>query len=188
MRRGLWLAMLAWPLGCGHGAIVVVRHAEKGSGSGNVSLTPAGQRRARALVDVIRGPVRAVYATDWCRTIQTAEPVARAAGVPILVQPQSYPSAGHADCRPAIVSPLEMLPTELDTPEELAAHLRERGDEGVVLVVGHSSTVDDLVAGVGGGTVDELSEGTFDRLFLVTRSEGSDAGRLFVVRYGEPSP
>ncbi len=182
---GLLMLYLA---GCsrGYGVAVIVRHAEKQGGPGNVSLTEGGQRRARDLVDVIRGPITAVYATDFCRTIQTAEPVALAAGVPIHVQ--TAESGGHASCEPAIRAAVEMLPASVDSPRKLAAHVKQRANDGTILIVGHSNTVDELVTGVGGGAVQGLSEGKYDRLFLVTSRAGQDAGRLFVVRYGEPNP
>ncbi len=69
--------------------MIFVRHAEKALiPVGDPGLTEAGQRRAAELArqlvdaDVIAG-IDAIYSTDYRRTVETAQPIADALGLPI---------------------------------------------------------------------------------------------------------
>src|SRR5258707_9222528 len=62
-------------------AVFVVRHAEKQSESNEpgVPLSEAGRARAGRLAALLKGAgVTAIYSTDFVRTLETAEPLARA--------------------------------------------------------------------------------------------------------------
>src|SRR5690606_3339662 len=74
---------------------VVVRHAEKvDDGSRDPSLTDAGSARADALARMLRSrDVVAVYATDFRRTRNTAQPTAAVHDLSII----SYDSQAPAD-------------------------------------------------------------------------------------------
>src|SRR3546814_1202497 len=74
---------------------VVVRHAEKvDDGSRDPSLTDAGRARAHALAELLRSrDVVAVYATDFRRTRDTAEPTAAVHDLSII----SYDAAAPAE-------------------------------------------------------------------------------------------
>ncbi|WP_454831604.1 phosphoglycerate mutase family protein [Pseudoxanthomonas wuyuanensis] len=140
---------------------VVVRHGEKSSDDAeDPNLSPDGRTRAAELAGLLAdAPVVAVYATEYRRTQQTAEPAAAAHGLAVL----RYFSKGPAD--------------------EAAAQWRQRYTQGTVLIVGHSNTVPALVAALCGCEVPAMSEDEYDRLSTI----GFDAtGKptLEVRRYG----
>lgn len=142
--------------------VYIVRHAEKASGGSDPVLTAAGQARAQELARVLGAVgLDAVFATPFQRTQLTAAPVAAAQGLTTQIY--------DANDAAGVVATI------------LADH---RGGE--VLVVGHSNTVDDIAAALGVGGVSELSEGQFDRLFVVHRI--NRIGHLDELRYGVATP
>lgn len=104
--------------------IWVMRHLNTPAGERDPDLTPQGQRAAAALAARFgRDPPRAIYVTDYRRTRQTAAPLAARLGLtPIVYDPA-------------------------DTPGLVA---RVRAGPLPALIVGHSNTVPDIVAGLGG--------------------------------------
>ena len=104
--------------------IWVMRHLNTPAGERDPDLVPAGQRAATILAGWFRGDApRAIYVSDYRRTRQTAAPLAARLGLTPLV----YDPA--------------------DTPGLIA---RVRAGPGPVLIVGHSNTVPDIVAALGG--------------------------------------
>jgi phosphohistidine phosphatase SixA len=101
--------------------IIMVRHAEKDYGD-DPNLTEPGRERANLLRDMLKDTeLAAVYSTDFKRTMQTAEPVAKEKELDIRVySPQE----------------LSLLATQLVR--------RHRGE--TVLVVGHSNTTPALAS------------------------------------------
>src|SRR5688500_8983040 len=70
--------------------VILVRHAEKADGPGDVALTEAGVARAMRLADVLKGAgIHAVYSTPYKRTTDTATPVAKALGLEVVLTPAS---------------------------------------------------------------------------------------------------
>src|SRR4029453_9075189 len=66
--------------------IILVRHAEKNiePNNPNPNLSPAGQARAQELVRVLgNAGITAIYATQFVRTQQTAQPLATHLGLPV---------------------------------------------------------------------------------------------------------
>ncbi|RPE81172.1 SixA phosphatase family protein [Vulcaniibacterium tengchongense] len=124
---------------------VLVRHAEKArDGSDDPPLTEAGHARAARLARWLeRAPLRAVYATDYRRTRQTAAPAAQRHRLPVL---------GYDAKRP---------------PGEFAAELRRAHAGGTVLVVGHSNTVPALAAALCRCEVAPMSEAEYGRRLRV---------------------
>ena len=166
--------------------VLLVRHAEKGAAT-NANLTTEGLDRADELVAVAsEAGVSAVYATEWCRTAQTAQPLADALGLTIQVQQHSHPEAGLAACDPAVPAGLySLLPPENDTTAELADEILAANQGKVVLVVGHSNTVPELVDRFGGGSFDPVGFGeAFDRLFVVSLYRYFLGPQLIKARYG----
>ena len=125
--------------------VLVVRHAERANSSSTSPISdPEGRNRAKALAHVAReAGVSAIYATEYLRTQQTAQPLADQLGLPI--------------------------DTSFTDPSALAEGiLREhRGD--TVLVVGHSNTVGPIIEALGGDPIDPIGASEFDNLFLVIR-------------------
>jgi broad specificity phosphatase PhoE len=146
-------------------SFVVVRHAEKSvDDAEDPNLSPAGRTRAAALARELSGvPLAAIYATEYRRTQQTAQPTAAAQGQPV----SRYFSRGPAS--------------------ETVAQWRERHRHGTVLVVGHSNTVPDLVAALCHCQVAFMAEDEYDR-WSVVRFDASGQARLETRRYGAAHP
>lgn len=146
MIRLLLLALILQ--GCAPVSYYIVRHAEKApqaaGGSSDVPLSAEGAARAEALRDVLaKEGIKVVYTTPYQRTRATAAPVAKALNLTV----QTY------------------------TPGDTAfiANLKGR-KRGNVLIVGHSNTVDDLVAGLlGERKFNDLPDSQYGDLFIVRR-------------------
>ncbi len=142
--------------------IYVVRHAEKATPMGNntdVSLTPAGEERASALLDSLKNmKIRVVYSTNTIRTRSTAKPTADYFQLHI----QTYPNMPDSN----FISTLR--------------HLHKNA-----LVVGHSNTVDDIVNRVCGAKLiaGDLKDSDYDNLFVIVMKRKKAV--LLKRKYGE---
>lgn len=143
---------------------IVVRHAEKATDdSRDPSLTATGQARAIALQQRLQDtPLRAVYSSDFKRTRDTGLPSAQAQGLE-----------------------LKLYDARLPAPA-LAQQLKQENPSGVVLVVGHSNTVPDIVAALCACTPAAMDETEYDRYSSVRISADGKA-TLSVNSYGAPS-
>src|ERR1039457_5201569 len=150
---GLVLAglLLVLPAPCAE-TVILVRHAEKAAAPAeDPPLTVEGRQRAEALAAMLSASgVTSIYVTDYLRTQQTAEPLASL----LHLTPQ------HTDAQ--------------KTPDLVAA-IRAQKD-GVVLVVGHSNTVPEIIAALGVPTV-KIDDSEYDSLFVLTIS-GKDVSLL----------
>lgn len=136
--------------------VIVVRHAEKATDDPrDPSLSEAGQARAQALAKALEhAGLDAAYSTQYRRTRLTAEPAAKAAGIEVQVRPID---GGNAATYAA----------------DLARDLRALPAGSTALVVGHSNTVPDIVAAIGGQAVADMPETEYDRFtVLVLRDDG----------------
>lgn len=140
--------------------VVVVRHAEKRAmPSDDPPLSDAGRNRAKALAHVLADAgVTAIFATQFQRTHQTIEPTAQALGIP--------------------VTQVDATKIEMLVGQVLEEH---RGE--VVLVAGHSNTVPEIIAALGGGKIPPIDESAFDDLFIVTVPKNGSA-RILHLKYG----
>jgi phosphohistidine phosphatase SixA len=139
------LAIRMWPVT----TVIVIRHAEKATEPvDDPGLSEAGRARAQILAAMLEpldggpGPL-AIYVTDYRRSRETAAPLAERWGVAPVV----YDAAESAQV----------------VAGALAA---ERG--GVALIVGHSNTVPELVAAVGGPRLQDLAEDRYGDLLILT--------------------
>lgn len=148
--------------------VIVVRHAEKAAGQGDdPHLSDAGEARAAALArSLADAGITAVITSQWTRTAETAAPTAREAGVTPEVVPVKWDSIPR-------------------NAADIAAAVR-RHPGGVVLVVGHSNTVPDIVAALGAERPEEMCDSEYDRMEIVT-VDGAGEGRLIESRYGAPT-
>lgn len=163
MRQRVLLSLLfclAWatPLVAQRAPIVVyvVRHAERAEdGTNDPPISADGERRARLLASMLRDSgVTHIYTTDFLRTRATAAPIAQGAGlVPEVYDPGA--------------------------PAALAGRLRTT--PGRHLVVGHSNSVPDLVAALGGDPHGEIAQDEYDRLYVLTLA--SDAVTTVLLRF-----
>jgi phosphohistidine phosphatase SixA len=139
--------------------IFVVRHAERADGGAGVSptmsadpdLSEKGKARAQALALVLKdAKITAIYTTQYKRTMQTAEPLARA---------------------------LSVQPTPIDA-RDTAALIDQLKAGGNALVVGHSNTVGTILQQLGVAEAIELGDNDYDDLFVVVRGEKPTLIRL----------
>ena len=141
----------------GQQTIFLVRHAEKATEANepSVPLSEAGTARAARLAEMLRSAgVTAVYATDTVRARKTAEPTAKAAGLDVHIYSPKDPNG-----RPA--------------PQLLLDSLKKEEPHGVVLVVGHSNTVPEVLAALGYAATVEIPSTQFDDLFVVMPKPGA---------------
>ena len=140
--------------------VILVRHADKADGNGDVDLSAEGRARAEELARVLAdAAVTAVYVSDAKRTRQTAAPISKA---------------------------LNVNPIEMPAAADVATDIRDNHRGDTVLVVGHSNTVPDLIARL--GVTDPpgvIPPKQYDDLFVVTVTE--DAATVLRLRYGVPT-
>ncbi len=147
--------------------VIFVRHAEKtAEPADDPLLSLAGQQRAvelaRQLVDadVVAG-IDAVYATPYRRTVDTAQPLADALGLPIT----SYDAA--------------------DT-ETIMEQIVRKHKGKIVLVVGHSNTLPALIGNMGASKkVPVIDEYEYDNIYIVSIPWFGKT-KTIRLRYGEP--
>ena len=139
--------------------IVLVRHADKMSGQGDVALSPAGMKRRDALMEVLKNSsLSVIVRTNALRSKETTK---------------------------LIADKLKLVPVEIkrssteqnDMEQAVRANL-----PGVALVVGHSETLPGLIEALGGPNVEV---NTFDNLFVIVRARG--VTQFIRGRYGAAS-
>jgi broad specificity phosphatase PhoE len=143
--------------------VFIVRHADKKSSDEQSLLSAAGFKRAEDLRRVLSSvKLKAVYRTEFKRTLQTAAPTA----------------AEHA------LTPIEV---KSDDVKGLAKTLRALPGDEDVLVVGHSDTVPDLLNELGVSTRVAIGKGDYDNLFIVAPRGAGEPG-FHWLHYGDAPP
>ena len=139
-------------------AILVVRHAEKISGS-DERLSEAGLQRAARLAAMLKDAgVSAIYSTDTPRTRGTVQPLADALKLPVQIYDVG---SKKVDAKP------------------FALRLRQKHVDQVVLVVGHSNTVPDILKALGCEETVTIGPDEYDDLFVVIpRGKGASLVRM----------
>lgn len=140
--------------------VFVVRHAERadaGAGgspmmAGDPELSDSGKARAASLASALKDAgITAIFTTEYKRTQQTAEPLARALGIAVTAVP--------ARDIPGLVEKLQAA-------------------TGNALVVGHSNTVGEVIERLGVREPVKLTDSDYDNLFIVIRGEQPTLVRL----------
>jgi broad specificity phosphatase PhoE len=144
--------------------IFIVRHADKKSSDEQSLLSPAGLKRADDLRRVLSSvKLKAIFHTEFKRTLQTAEPTA----------------AEHK---------LAAIEVKSEDVQGLSKTLRALPPQDDVLVVGHSDTVPDLLNELGVSTRVAIGSGDYDNLFIVS-PRGSGEPSFHWLHYGDgPAP
>lgn len=145
--------------------VIFVRHGERGTTGDDPELTPAGRERALALVQAVRdAKVKAVIHTPRIRTRDTAMPVAQHFGLTPEVVPLS---AGQSHI------------------EAMAAAIKKHHGKTIV-VVGHSNTIMQYIAALGGPRRPDLCDHQYNGLYTLALIHGE----AFLVegQYGGPNP
>lgn len=154
LKRGIFFLVLFISLTASAQTYYIVRHAEKAAVDGNPNmsasnppLSDAGKARAEALRDLLKDKkITQIYSTDYIRTRTTAEPLSMALNVPIV----TYKTGAD----------IQSMEQNLDPAR-------------VVLIVGHSNTVDDLVnMFCKEQKLTDLPDTEYDNLFVVTIKNG----------------
>lgn len=123
-------------------AVFLVRHAEKASNATDAPLSETGERRAAALARHLKDArVAAIYTTEYQRTIKTGEPLARAIGLHVT--------------------------SMTGGPDAFVTRIRAEHPRDVVLVVGHSNTLPDLLTAFGSTERVTIADEEYDNLFML---------------------
>ncbi len=131
--------------------IVLVRHAERGTDDPrNPSLSDAGRERAASLARMLADlPVQALWTTDYQRTRQTLEPLAKARSL----------------------TPMTYNPSDLKGA--LDRIVRESTGRTVV-IAGHSNTIPPMVNMLAGSAVAaDMPESEYGRIWIVHLRAGA---------------
>lgn len=145
-------------------AVFVVRHAEKVSEE-DERLSDAGRQRAERLARMLADAgVAALYATATERAQDTAKPLAKRLNLPVRTYELKREGA-KLDARP------------------LAERLESDHPKDVVLVIGHSNTVPELLRALGCRQEIRLEPGDYDNLFVVVPQTPGRPATLLRLRY-----
>jgi broad specificity phosphatase PhoE len=144
--------------------VIVVRHAEKAAEpKDNPPLTSEGSMRAAKLAEALQhAGVTTIYSTPYARTLETAQPLARALNLTVTETPIPNRSIGAYAA-------------------DIAARVKR--DSGVVVVVGHSNTIGPVINALDGPDIGEISDERYDDLFVLTIQDGKPT-RLVRSKYG----
>jgi broad specificity phosphatase PhoE len=120
----------------------VMRHLDTAEGASDPDLTPAGQRRAQLLADFFTGePPAVIFVTDTKRARQTAAPLAAKLSLtPVVYDPRNTPA---------------LIAEILKSPNP-------------ALIIGHSNTVPDIVAALGGARPAPLTHQDFGDIWHIS--------------------
>jgi broad specificity phosphatase PhoE len=145
--------------------VILVRHAEKSVPEGDHPLSGAGRARARELARVLRHTkISAIYTTQFMRTRQTAEPLAKELG--LAVQP--------------VVATATYVTDMLD-------RIRQEHTGEAILIVSHRNTVPALIEALGVSPAEEIIEEQYDHIYVVTVPPAG-APTMLTLRYGRSTP
>jgi broad specificity phosphatase PhoE len=136
--------------------VYLVRHAERADEPRqDPPLTEKGALRAQELGRMLgKANVKAIITSQFLRTKQTADALAKQANVPVTsISLSLNPS------NPRMISE--------QSTAEVTNKILERGGESV-LVVGHSNSIPDVIKMLGGDVTPVIDEKKYDDLFVVT--------------------
>ena len=135
--------------------VILVRHAELPGAAmadpKSMPLSAQGKERAQRLASLLKDAgIAAIYVTDFQRTIQTAQPLAKELGKQATVVPKGDPQA-------------------------LVEQLRKNYPGQTVLLVGHTDTLPGIAKALGQPGV-EIAAPDYGNIFVLTpRAEGPPA-------------
>lgn len=145
--------------------VILVRHAEKADDGDDPDLTEAGRARAKALAYTLGElEIKAVYATQYMRTQETARPLAESIGLDVTV-----------------------IEAASDYASEMSSLILTEHTGEIVVVVSHSNTVPAIIDALGAGPAPAIAENEYDDLFVVTIAPDGRSNMLSL-RYGAETP
>ena len=168
MKTLLLAALIALPaaLSAQPATVILVRHAEKASATEqDPVLSEAGVQRAKDLAAALADAgIGSVYTTQYRRTKLTAEGVLAATKLsPIVV-----PAGGIAH------------------PSDIAAAIKSRPAGEVVLVVGHSNTVNTIIEALGGPKMANICDSQYSNMYIMQMT--GPAPKIIRANYGKADP
>lgn len=157
--------ILAWPLSGGaQEAIFVVRHSDPppflnlDEISDETPLSESGQQRAEMLAERLKDAgITAIYATQARRTVETAEPLAK-------------------------ILKLEVRVHSYEDTDGLVRLLRSEHGVDKVLVVGHWSTIPEILKAFGDPRDIKIERSAYDNLFVII-PKGAEAPTMLHLHY-----
>lgn len=160
---GIIIVLPWWFCGSTTTQVLLIRHADRADTQD--ALSPAGLIRRQELVHVAeKAQLSAIIRSNTVRAEQTAALLATATGI----------------------TPIVIAANDI---QAVVDNIRNNHRGGRVLVVGHSNTVPQVIAGLGGPTIANIDDGEFDNLFTLNlcRCRWFTAP-LVNLQYGAPSP
>lgn len=154
--------------------VFLIRHAEKADAPREEPpLNEKGNQRAQELARMLAGSgVKAIYTSQYLRTKQTGEPLAKQLGLTITPIPLQM-----SQSNPREVSEQSIA--------EITNKIYERAGDAA-LVIGHSNTIPAVIKKLGGDAVPKIDESKFDDLFIVT-VYGKGKAKVVQMKYGSSS-
>jgi phosphohistidine phosphatase SixA len=130
--------------------VFVLRHADR-KPEPDDGLTPAGLERAKLLARMLAETgVSIAYCSEAARAHQTLEPLAQLLGNALTIKEVKIAEQG-ADAH----------------VQKIVQAVKSQPPGTTIVVVSHSNTVGPIVKGLGGGTIDSIGDGEFDKLFVL---------------------
>lgn len=135
--------------------VFLVRHAEKAANPpDDPPLLEAGNIRSQVLANILRkAGIKAIYTSQFLRTKQTAEPLAKHLGIASTTLPIKMSAS----------NPREVSQESI---KEITENVYKKAGESA-LIVGHSNTVPEVIRALGGDVVPTIDDKEFDDLFVV---------------------
>lgn len=162
---------------------LVVRHAERSPtekcsqatvkmrDNWSLILAPDGKSaRAQTLAHVGEDAgIAAIYASEFCRTQHTLQPVAMQLGLSVTV-----------------VDQFEADGTTVNV-DNLISQVWAHNSGQVVLIAGHTNTVPVIIQKLSGVTIDPIGETEFDNLYVVIIPRWWGKTKVVRLKYGVPT-
>jgi phosphohistidine phosphatase SixA len=147
--------------------VFALRHADRTAGD---DLSEPGRRRAKVLARMLaESGISVAFRSHFRRAVKTLGPLQ--AKLPALqVEEIKLDDADQPD----------------DYAAKVATAVQALPPSAVAAVIGHSDTVGPTIARLGGGAVDPIADGEFDKLFVLFIDPNGSA-MLLKLRYGEPT-
>ncbi len=143
-----WAAVVIGLPATAQETVFLIRHAEKQSGVADPRLTPEGRRRAHGWAVMLgQVGVDVIITSEFMRTRETGGLIAADLGI------------NHGAMPAADIT-------------GLVRRLQTQHAHDTVLVVGHSNTVPQIIAGLGVSQAVEIAEDDFANLFVVIPGDG----------------
>src|SRR4051794_5505917 len=149
--------------------VFALRHADRTVAD---DLSPAGRERAKLLTRMLaESGISVALRSHFGRAAKTLQPLKATLGDALQVKEVRFEDADSAN----------------NYATKVAAAVKALPADAVVAVVGHSDTVGPTIEKLGGGPIDPIGDGEFDKLFVLFIAPDGQ-GTLAKLKYGAPTP